>query len=83
MKHAAVCAPRRPHHEKNRNLAGEINVRDIDGHDFPFTGKKWGMTTPAVKTILRRSVFRAAFSASDNSIICIHYVGPFLEDRLF
>jgi hypothetical protein len=92
MKHAAVCAPRRPYHEKNghwrgENLAGEINVRDIEGHDFSFTGKKGGITAPAqvtiVKTILQGTVFSAALSTSDNSIIRIHRVEPFLQESLF
>jgi hypothetical protein len=92
MKHAAVCAPRRPHHEKNRprrgeNLAREINVRDLDGHDFSFTGTKGSITAPAqltiVKTILQSNVFRAAFSTNENGIICIHHVEPFLQESLF
>lgn len=65
------------------NLAGEIDVRDIDGQEFPRTDKKGGMTAPAVKTIRRSTVFRPAFSTNENGIICIHHVEPFLQESLF
>jgi hypothetical protein len=62
---------------------GEVDVRNIDGHAFPFTGKKGGMTAPATKAILRGTVFRAAFSTDENGIICIHDVESFLQESLF